>query len=42
MMYPLGLAGKLLQFSGADGYKDRWVKLTKAMEKFRDIFGGNE
>ncbi len=42
LIYPLGVAGKLLEFSGIDRFKDRWTKITKAADKFRGVFGGSE
>ena len=42
LWYPLSVAGKLADFFDAGGFKDRWIKIRKAAEQFRGVFGGDE
>jgi hypothetical protein len=40
LWYPLGVAGKLVEFAHAAGFTDRLTKLRKALESYREVFAG--
>jgi hypothetical protein len=42
LWYALGVAGKLAEFFRESGFRDRWIKIRKAMEKYRSVFGGDD
>ena len=38
LFYPMGVAEKLIEFTGAPGFKDRFVKLNNALTRFKEHF----
>jgi len=41
LWYALGVAGKMVEFFQESGFRDRLIKIRKAMEKYRVVFGGD-
>lgn len=42
LWYPMGVAEKLVDLTRASGFKDRFTKIRKALEQFKEQFDGDE
>ena len=41
LWYTLGVAGKMVEFFQESGFRDRLIKIRKAMERYRVVFSGD-